>query len=585
MGGGRRGQLAEMSLHIMGDTGYLVQLEGELDAALLGRVRGLAAALRADLLGGVVEIVPAFGSLGVIYEPERVPTPRGELPWRVVGEWLERHLKANPSAAKARKPREHVVPVCYGGEHGPDLEAVAKAAKLDTDAAVNLHAGATYEVAALGFAPGFPYLTGLPERLAMSRRATPRPQVAAGSVGIGGKQTGIYPRATPGGWQLVGRTSLTLFDPFAAEPVLLAAGDRVRFKPVAALPASALAAGAGAPARGTGKTLLDTIAQGRGAGWFEVVKPGTLTTVQAGTRRGLAQFGITGGGAMDPWAMAAANLVLGNAPDAPLLECTYVGPVLRFEAGATVALLGAEVAGLQAGRPLVLEAGDELDLSKFTKGARLYLAVAGGLRVAGVLGGAATAVGARFGGHEGRALAAGDRLAYGGAEARGCAPGKSWRVAPPVAVPGRKDVIEVRLVPGPDWASFFKPGRTDAAEKLAARVFRLSAKSDRMGLRLGGEALEVVAGGGAERWSRAVVPGTVQVPPDGQPIILMAEGQTIGGYLQLGQAASIDLPKLAQARPGADIVFRVVDITEAQAARMRVAADLTRLQVGLGLLR
>jgi KipI family sensor histidine kinase inhibitor len=579
VGGARRGQFEGMSLHIMGDTGYLVQLDGELDAALLGRVRGLAAALHADLLAGVVEIVPAFGSLGVIYEPERVPTPRGELPWRVVGEWLERHLNANPSAAKARKPREHVVPVCYGGEHGPDLEAVAKAAKLDTDAAVKLHAGATYEVAALGFAPGFPYLTGLPERLAMPRRATPRSQVPAGSVGIGGKQTGIYPSATPGGWQVVGRTALTLFDPLAAEPVLLSAGDRVRFKPVVTLPAAVPAA------RGTGKALLDTIAQGAGAGWFEVVKPGTLTTVQAGARRGLAQFGITGGGAMDPWAMAAANLALGNAPDASLLECTYVGPVLRFEAGATVALLGAEVAGLPAGRPLVLAAGDELDLSKFTKGARLYLAVAGGLRVAGVLGGAATAVGARFGGHEGRALAAGDRLAYGGAEARGCAPGKSWRVAPPVAVPGRKDVIEVRLVPGPDWASFFKPGRTDAAEKLAARVFRLSAKSDRMGLRLSGEALEALAGVGAERWSRAVVPGTVQVPPDGQPIVLMAEGQTIGGYLQLGQVASIDLPKLVQARPGADIVFRVVDITEAQSARLRVAADLTRLQVGLGMLR
>jgi antagonist of KipI len=231
-----------------------------------------------------------------------------------------------------------------------------------------------------------------------------------------------------------------------------------------------------------------------------------------------------------------------------------------------------------------LAAGDEVDLSKFSKGARLYLAVAGGLRIADVLGGAATALGAGFGGHEGRALMAGDRLSFGAAGRVAGAANSAWRVVPPVAVPGRKDTIQVRLVPGPDWEMFFKRYRTDAAAVLAARVFRLSAKSDRMGLRLSGEPL-LVAGAAVERWSRAVVPGTVQVPPDGQPIVLMAEAQTIGGYLQLGQVASIDLPKLAQARPGAEIVFRVVDITEAQLARLRVAADLTRLRIGLSLFK
>src|SRR5690606_2544073 len=108
---------------------------------------------------------------------------------------------------------EHVVPVVYGGEHGPDIDHVAKSAKLSTDEVVKLHTGATYHVAAIGFSPGFPYLLGLPEKLATARRATPRVRVAAGSVGIGGSQTGIYPRETPGGWQLIGRTSLDLFDP------------------------------------------------------------------------------------------------------------------------------------------------------------------------------------------------------------------------------------------------------------------------------------------------------------------------------------------------------------------------------------
>ncbi|AKC82042.1 hypothetical protein IMCC26134_03245 [Verrucomicrobia bacterium IMCC26134] len=564
-----------MSLHAQGDAAFLIEFEGEVDAALLGRVRETANSLREHRLEGVVEIVPAFGSIGVSYEPERVPTPRGELPWRVVSDWIERHLAKPVTAHTSRKPREHIVPVCYGGEHGPDLDAVAKAAKLDADAVVKLHAGATYEIAALGFSPGFPYLIGMPSALAMPRRATPRPKVAAGSVGIGGRQTGIYPSETPGGWQLIGRTVLTLFDAYAPEPVLMTAGDRVRFKAVTTLPSPPAK-----PAR-KGYTSID------GKGWFEVLKSGTMTTVQAGARRGLAQFGVVSGGPMDPWAAAAVNLVLGNATDAALLECTYVGPVLRFASAATVALLGAEVAGFESGHPIVVAAGDELDLSRFSRGARLYLAIEGGINVPGVLGCLSTAVGAGFGGHGGRALVVGDRLVFGGESGgdllavRG---GKHWRVAPPVAVPGRKEVIEVRMVPGPDWAKFFKKSQTNAASTLAGLSFKLSAKSDRMGLRLTGEPFAVAASA-PERWSRAVVPGTVQVPPDGQPIVMMAEGQTIGGYLQLGQVATIDLPRLAQARPGAEIVFRVVDLSEAQTARLRVAADLTRLQVGLSMLR
>jgi len=335
----------------MGDTAFLIQLEGVMESSLLARARALAEALRADCLRGVVEIVPAFGSIGVIYEPERVPTPRGEVPWRVVSDWLEAHLARAPSAGKARKPRQHLVPVCYGGEDGPDLEAVVKASKLNAEAVVRLHSSIVYEVAALGFAPGFPYLFGLPAPLVMPRRPTPRIKVAAGSVGIGGSQTGIYPRESPGGWHVIGRTSITLFDPFAAEPVLMSAGDRVRFKPIASLPAAKALS-----------SMIEPALENYGAGWFEVLKAGTLTSVQAGARLGLAQFGITGGGAMDCWSAQAANLVLGNPPDAALLECTYVGPVLRFAAAATVVVLGAEIAGLPPGRPLAVAAGDEIDL-------------------------------------------------------------------------------------------------------------------------------------------------------------------------------------------------------------------------------
>ncbi|HET9482549.1 MAG TPA: 5-oxoprolinase subunit PxpB, partial [Xanthomonadales bacterium] len=129
-------------------------------------------------------------------------------------------------------PRTVVIPVCYGGDSGPDLDAVAKHTGLSAHDVVARHAAGDYRVAMLGFQPGFPYLIGLDPALATPRHATPRPRVAAGSVGIGGAQTGVYPREAPGGWQLIGRTPLALFDAARKPPALLAPGDRVRFEAI-----------------------------------------------------------------------------------------------------------------------------------------------------------------------------------------------------------------------------------------------------------------------------------------------------------------------------------------------------------------
>lgn len=565
-----------MSVHTMGDTACLVSFDGEIGPALLEKVRAFAARLTADRLEGVTDIVPAYASVAVVYEPERVQTSRGELPWRVVVDWLERHLagRGPKLSRREKRPREHVIVVAYGGEYGPDLELVAKSARLSVDEVVKLHAGAVYQVAAIGFTPGFPYLAGLPERLSTPRRATPRVRVPAGSVGIGGAQTGIYPSETPGGWQLIGRTNETLFNPHrAGAPSLLAVGDSVRFRAVDKLPEM----------RADDRPVAPGNASGAGA-FVEVLKPGTLTTVQDQGRYGYAALGVGAGGAMDPWAAAAANLAVGNEPGAPLLECTYVGPVLRFSADTVVATVGAETASLPAGRPVVVRAGEVVDCSVLARGARLYLAVAGGFRVPTVLGGGATSVKARFGGLDGRALAKGDCLEIAAPETPPRSSG--WRVAPPVPPPRRKDVVEVRLIRGVDWTQIFRRhGPGGDVRAVESRSFQLSGKSDRMGLRLACEQPFSLPGGSGEQVSRPVVPGTVQLPPDGQPIVLMAEGQTIGGYPQLGQVASVDLAKLAQARPGAEIRFVLSDVSTAQQARLRVTSDLARLRVGLEMRR
>lgn len=570
-----------MSLHAMGDGAYLITVAGEMNAALLARVRGLAADLMADRPRGVTDIVPAYASIGVLYTPEEIDIAPGELPWRVVGEWIERHLegKAPVAAKRARVGRTHVVPVCYGGECGPDLEAVAKGARLTTDEVVRRHTNAVYQVAALGFTPGFPYLLGLPSELETPRRATPRLRVPAGSVGIGGAQTGIYPRETPGGWQIIGRTGLELFNPLRENaPSLLAAGDTVKFKAVEKLlmePAASVRAGTACPV------------PARGTSFVEVVKPGAFTTIQDLGRAGLGAIGVGRGGSLDPWAAMVANLAVGNAPEAAVLECTYVGPILKFRAPTLVALCGAEIAAHAGGQPFLVKAGETLDCSALTRGARLYIAVAGGLRVPQVLGGAGTMAGAGFGGFAGRALREGDRVTIGAVEGDTAAPPPSggWRLASPVPAPTRKETITVRLVPGPDWTRIFKRmGPGGDVRAVESRRFQLSSKSDRMGLRLTVENPFSVPGGGTG-WSAPVVPGTVQLPQDGQPIVLMGDGQTTGGYPQLGQVATVDLSRLAQAKPGAQIVFKVTDLTTAQQARLRLAADIARLRVGLAMRR
>lgn len=209
-----------------GEALLLLRFGSTLDAALNARVHAFADALRDARLDGIVDIVPAYASLGIHYDPRAWEDSDG-MPWRRLARALRAHARSAPTR---RAAREVQVPVHYGGDDGPDLERVARHAGLEAVEVVRRHAAATYRVAMLGFAPGFPYLIGLDPALQVARRAEPRLRVPAGSVAIGGLQTGIYPRELPGGWNLVGRTPLVLFDARAEPPCLLAPGDDVRFR-------------------------------------------------------------------------------------------------------------------------------------------------------------------------------------------------------------------------------------------------------------------------------------------------------------------------------------------------------------------
>ncbi|MFL5274760.1 MAG: 5-oxoprolinase subunit PxpB [Anaeromyxobacteraceae bacterium] len=214
-------------LRSAGEGGLVVELGEGIDPAVNARVHRLARAVRERLADRVLEVVPTYRSLLVRHDPLRVA--RSALLREV--EALVAELPEAPADPAAAARTVHV-PASYGGELGPDLEDVARHAGLEAREVVELHASASYLVYMLGFTPGFPYLGGMSPRIAMPRLAAPRERVPAGSVGIGGVQTGIYPVESPGGWRIIARTPLRLFDPGADWPFLLAPGDRLRFVPV-----------------------------------------------------------------------------------------------------------------------------------------------------------------------------------------------------------------------------------------------------------------------------------------------------------------------------------------------------------------
>lgn len=218
------GSAAGARVERLGEAALLVVLGDEVDPVLNARVHRLAAALRSARPGtpGLGEPVPAYASVLAPFDPLRVDEA-------TVRAALDAALAVAATSEDADAADPILVPVRYGGDDAPDLPEVAARTGLSEDDVVRLHVGGDYRVFCLGFVPGFPYLGVLPRALELPRRATPRVRVAAGSVAIAGRQTGIYPAATPGGWHIIGRTELAAWDPDRDPPALLAPGSRVRF--------------------------------------------------------------------------------------------------------------------------------------------------------------------------------------------------------------------------------------------------------------------------------------------------------------------------------------------------------------------
>jgi KipI family sensor histidine kinase inhibitor len=496
------------------------------EVADLAGVLALASAVRSAELPGVLDVVPAARTVLLLTAPG---TDLGGLRRAVLA------LPVDPSAAPPDGETVEI-PVVYDG---PDLDEVGRLTGLGAAGVVEAHTATPWRVGFGGFAPGFAYLAGGDERLHVPRRAEPRTTVPAGAVGLAGEFSGIYPRASPGGWQLIGSTTAELWNPARTPPALLQPGARVRFVR-ASEPRRA-------PEQVRDNSTAPKLASRR---VLDVVATGALSLVEDLGRPGAGAIGVGRSGAADRAALRLANRLVANPSSAAAIEVAFGGLVVRagsdLPAPLLVALTGAPAPASVDGTPVghhalvTLRAGQTLRLGPPPTGLRTYLAVRGGIEVDAVLGSRSTDV---LSGLGPAPLAAGDELPVGPE------PADLPRVdVAPVAVP-TGDVVTLRAVPGPraDWVA--DPGA------LARTTWTASGRSDRVGMRLEGPPLRRLDRG--ELPSEGMVRGAIQVPPGGGPVLFGADHPVTGGYPVVAVVLDADLDRAAQIRPGQQVRFRL----------------------------
>jgi len=495
--------------------GFYIRFGEQLELSTNAAVHRLSRALLADPLPGVTDVISSYTAVYVEFDFEH----RSEAEVR---RWVEERGKER---AGGETGRQRTVPIVYDGQ---DLDDVARWAGLSRAEVIARHAAVEYLVYAVGFTAGFPFMGEVDPAIRAPRKSTPRKLVPAHSLALAGAQTGIYPMPSPGGWNLLGHALVSVFDPRKPEPFLLAPGDRVRFRPgEGRVPAEPQA--------------LELLPAEPARPLFEVLEPGLLDLPLDRGRHLAGRFGLARSGPLDPLAAAHANALAGNPPDATLIEISFTGPALEALAPGVIAFAGWGVRPVLNGEPrptftsLAVREGDRLTFQPIRQGARGYLAVTGGIESATFMGSSSADPGSCVG----RKLAAGDVL--GVARVRSVRSGFSYH-------PYRafRDPATFRLLPGPQASR-------EALAALTSGCYVVRA-ANRMGIRLEGPD---APGGGII--SEAVPIGAVQITPSGQPIILLNDRGTIGGYAKPALVHPADLPRVAQLRPGGRIRFALLE--------------------------
>ncbi|RNF39688.1 biotin-dependent carboxyltransferase family protein [Planococcus salinus] len=316
---------------------------------------------------------------------------------------------------------------------------------------------------------------------------------------------------------------------------------------------------------------------------IKIHKAGLQTTVQDLGRRGFQKFGVIVSGAMDLLACRMANILVNNAENEAVLEIAITGPTMEFTEEAVIAICGADMSpsidghAVRMWRPLFVEKGSVLSFGPLRSGCRTYVAFSGGVGVPEVMNSKSTYLRAQIGGFHGRALQKSDELEIGipSLKVKSSA-AANWGVSSSF-ITDYSTEPEIRLLQGRQYELFTKASQ----KRLVTERFEVSTQSDRMGYRLSGQSLSLEEP--AELLSEAIIFGSIQVPPDGNPIVLMADRQTTGGYPKIGQVASVDLPLLSQLKPGDGIRFKKTTLAEAQKAYLEREQLLQQIKMAIQL--
>ena len=534
--------VSPLTFHTASRRHLLVECE-DLSATM-----ALHRSLEAAALPGVVELVPAARTVLISFDPRRTGATA-----------LEQAIRGlEHSETSTGETREVTIDVRYDGQ---DLAEVAELLSVSPAEVIARHQAATWQVAFAGFAPGFGYLAGDDELFDVPRRSSPRTRVPVGAVALAGEFTGVYPRSSPGGWQLIGRTEARLWDLDRQPPALFVPGTIVRFVEAeresvhlgSSSAADDAAAGAGTAAESNAQETSGTATSEAGHA-LEVLRPGLQLLIEDLGRPGYNSMGVSGAGAADRTALERGNRLVGNAESAAGLESFGGGVLLRVTGDGVAAVTGAAgsitVTGTDGtaqhprlGEAFAIADGDELELGGTDQGARRYLALRGGIDVCTALGSASTDTLAGLGPS---ALETGRVLRLHDPRTAPHLVDPHPRSECALPRPGETVTMTVTLGPREDW---FTPA---GIETLLSQEWTVTHESDRVGLRLSGEvALERARTG--ELPSEGAVTGALQVPPNGQPVLFGPDHPLTGGYPIIASVDDVDFA--AQLPPGVKLRF------------------------------
>lgn len=528
------------AVRLAGTRAVLVELS-DLESVL-----GLAALLETNPLPGQVDVLAAAATLFIKADSAAHA--------RTIASTVRTLELANAPVNTGSLVQ---IPVHYDGE---DLAEVATLTGLSVAGVINAHSSQTWRAAFGGFAPGFAYLLGENQLLNVPRRATPRKVVPSGAVALAGDYAAIYPRQSPGGWQLIGHTDAILWDLERENPALIRPQDQVRFVP------SRERLAVSTPAAGTAQPLATATTDPLpGNGRLEILDPGLQSLIQDAGRPGFGNLGVSAAGAADARSAAQANRLVGNPTGHAVIENLLGNLVLRAHGDQVLAVSGASASiqitpvdeddfhcerQLPMDTPFALLDGETLQLSPAGEGLRSYISVRGGIDVPQVLGSRSTD---SMSGIGPAPLSSGTQLPVGelaGYQIVGNPEPSS------LPRPDANGIYTLRITAGPrdDW--FAAAGLT----RLTEQIWSASAESNRVGVRLalteGGKPLQRVRTG--ELVSEGVALGALQVPPSGLPVLFLADHPVTGGYPVIAGVIAEDLPAAAQLPPGARLRFELV---------------------------